>query len=55
MATKHINPSHKRQAKTTVTLLAAALDQLSDMIAERTAELKKQNDAHKKRKERSGQ
>jgi hypothetical protein len=43
MATKHINPGHKRKATVNFDLLRATLDQLADMIAERTAELKQQN------------
>jgi C4-dicarboxylate-specific signal transduction histidine kinase len=59
MATKHINPSHKRKATVNFDLLRATLDQIADMIAERTAELKQQNDElsaavadHRQRRER---
>jgi hypothetical protein len=44
MATKHINPGHKRKATVNFDLLRATLDQLADMIAERATELKQRND-----------
>jgi hypothetical protein len=44
MATKHINPGHKRKATVNFDLLRATLDQLADMIAERATELRQQND-----------